>query len=82
MSVRVTPRAAADELALDGETLRARVHAPPVEGAANAALIALLAARLRIAKSGIQVERGATSRAKVVAIAGLSADEFWRRLGL
>jgi uncharacterized protein len=82
VSVLVTPRAASDELFLDGGVLRARLHAPPVEGAANAALVALLAARLRLPKSAIQLERGATSRSKVLAISSLSAEEFWRRLGL
>lgn len=81
MSVRVTPRAATDDLTYDQGILRAKLHAPPVDGAANAALIALLASRLRLPKRAVSIERGATAREKIVAIAGLSADEFWRRLG-
>lgn len=82
VSVRVTPRSAMDDLTYEQEMLRAKLHAPPVDGAANAALIALLATRLRLPKSVIRIERGTTAREKVVAIAGLSADEFWRRLGI
>ena len=81
LRLRVTPRAAADELIwIDGE-LRARLHAPPVDGAANAALLALLAARLRLPRGALRIHRGATARVKVVAIDGLSAAEFWRRIG-
>jgi uncharacterized protein (TIGR00251 family) len=80
--VRVVPRASRDELAREGDALRARLTAPPVEGAANAALVALLSERLRIPKRAVTVTRGARSREKLLAIAGLTAEEFWRRLGL
>lgn len=80
--LRVTPRAAADELTFERGELRARLHAPPVDGAANAALLALLSARLRVPRAALQIERGATARLKVVAITGLAAEEFWRRLDL
>jgi uncharacterized protein YggU (UPF0235/DUF167 family) len=62
--------------------LRVRVTAPPVDGAANEALLALLAARLRLPRRALALERGAAARRKVVAIAGLDAETFWRRLGL
>jgi uncharacterized protein (TIGR00251 family) len=81
VSVHVTPRASGDALSLAGDTLRIRLHAPPVEGAANAALLSFFAARLRIPKNSIQLERGANARVKVIAIADLSVEEFWRRLG-
>jgi uncharacterized protein YggU (UPF0235/DUF167 family) len=78
----VTPRAAHDELTLEGGELRARLHAPPVDGAANAALISLLAARLKLPKAALEIVRGATARRKTVAITGLTPDDFWRRLAL
>lgn len=79
--VRVFPRSSRNDLAIEADGLRARLAAPPVDGAANEALIALLAGRLRLPKRFVRVVRGATSRQKVVEIAGLSAEEFWRRLG-
>ncbi|HEV8190930.1 MAG TPA: DUF167 domain-containing protein [Ktedonobacterales bacterium] len=82
VAVRVTPRAARDDMALEGDRLCIRLHAPPVEGAANAALIELLAKRLGMPRRSVTLERGETSREKVLAIAGLSANEFWKRLGL
>lgn len=60
--------------------MRARLQAPPVEGAANEALITFLARRLRLPKRAVTIERGATSREKLVAVMGLTLDELWQRL--
>lgn len=81
IAVRVTPRASRDTLTLEGEhVIRARLTAPPVEGAANEALVTLLAARLRLPKRAITITRGASSRDKHVAIMGITADELRTRL--
>ncbi|RLQ89612.1 DUF167 family protein [Notoacmeibacter ruber] len=74
--VRLTPRAAHDRLegyveGADGQTyLTARVRAVPERGKANAALIALLADSLSIAKSDVTVISGPTSRLKRLELAG------------
>jgi uncharacterized protein YggU (UPF0235/DUF167 family) len=78
--IRLTPRAARAALTLEHGELRARLPAPPVEGAANAALVALLAERLGVPKRAIELVRGATVRHKLVAVSGLDAATFWRRL--
>jgi hypothetical protein len=52
-----------------GNRLRVRVMAAPVDGAANRAVIGLLAETLRIAPSRIELVRGATSRNKVFRVA-------------
>lgn len=82
VAIRVTPRASRDEITCEGGALRVRLRAPPVEGAANEALCALFAARLRLPKRSVALERGATSREKLLAITSLTPDDFWRRLGL
>jgi len=76
VEIRVVPRASRDELAGFDETgrLKVRLTAPPVEGAANRALIKLLAKRLGLSKSAVTVVRGETSRNKLVEIDGLSDD--------
>ena len=80
--VRLTPRAARDEVAgwQDG-VLRVRVTAPPVEGRANAALERLLAGALGLPKTAVRVVGGAQSRDKTVAVEGIAQEEALRRLG-
>ena len=77
INVRVHPRASRNCVAgyRDG-ILRVSVTAVPQDGRANAALLELLAGTLGIAKSRLHVVRGHTSRAKVVAVAGLSGEEI------
>ena len=50
-----------------------RVTAPPVDGKANAALCALVAARVGVPRSRVRVVRGATGRDKVVRVEGVDA---------
>jgi uncharacterized protein (TIGR00251 family) len=78
--VRVLPRSSRNELTIEADGLRVRLTAPPVEGAANEALIALVAERLRLPKRSVRVARGAASRQKTLEITGLSGEEFWQRL--
>ena len=69
VSVHVQPRASRSEIVgLHGAALKVRLQAPPVEGAANDALIALLAERLNVPRRAVRVVSGATSRAKTVEI--------------
>ncbi len=79
--VRVTPRAARNELAgWQDDVLRVRVTAPPVEGKANASVARLVAAALGVPKSAVGIVSGATTREKLVEVAGLAQDEALRRL--
>jgi uncharacterized protein (TIGR00251 family) len=78
----VTPRSQRERLACVGGKLRVWLHAPPVEGAANEALIELFARLLNLPRRALTLERGATTRLKTVAVEGLSAEELRRRLGL
>ena len=73
--IRLIPRAGRDEIAgeRDGAVL-IRIAAPPVDGKANAALIAFVATTLGMPKSAVRIVRGETSRDKVVAIDGLTAN--------
>lgn len=80
VSVRVTPRARRNALALEGGVLRAWLMAPPVEGAANAALLALLAERLALPKRAVTLVRGETAREKLVAIEGITTEVFRQRI--
>lgn len=87
LTVRLTPRAGADRIegwAMDAAgrpVLKVRVAAPPVDGAANAALIALLAKALKRPKSAISLLTGDTARIKRLEIDGLSEAEVTAAFG-
>src|SRR5439155_17393909 len=80
LKVRLTPGAGADHIdgVVDG-VLRVRVAALPVDGAANEALVRLLAATLRVAARRVVIVRGALSRAKVVEVEGLAREALRSR---
>ena len=83
LRLRVQPRASREEVVgVSGDAIRVRLTAPPVEGAANEALIRFLALRLEVPRSAVELVSGLTGRTKLVAVAGLSAEETGRRLGL
>ena len=73
--VKVIPRAKRDEIAgREGNVLKVRLNAPPVEGRANEALIKFFADRLGIARGQVEIVRGKTSRHKVVQVRGVTAE--------
>jgi uncharacterized protein (TIGR00251 family) len=75
LDVYIQPRASKTELAgMHGGSIKIRVAAPPVENAANQALIEFIAERLGIAKRCVRVVSGAASRKKILEIDGVSAD--------
>jgi hypothetical protein len=79
--VRVIPRARKTEI--DGErdgALVVRVAAPPVEGAANDALVGFFADALRLPRRAIAIVGGEHSRVKRISITGATLDEI-RALG-
>jgi uncharacterized protein (TIGR00251 family) len=86
MSVRIEvylqPRASKTELAgMHGGVIKIRIAAPPVENAANLALIDFIAQHLGIAKRSVRVVSGGASRRKVLEIDGVSAELVAARLG-
>lgn len=79
LALRLTPRAArngVDGIVSDADgrpLLKLRLVAPPVEGAANEALIAFLAKTLSLRKADIAIRSGETGRIKILHLAGDSA---------
>jgi uncharacterized protein (TIGR00251 family) len=75
--VRVQPRASREAIeGVRNGALLVRLTAPPAEGAANAALIKLLARCLRIPSSAVTIARGASARDKTVDITGIGPQEI------
>lgn len=74
LSLHIQPGAKKTEVAgLHGEALKIRLHAPPVDGKANEALVAYLAERLGVPKARVILESGQTSRSKRLRVVGVSA---------
>jgi uncharacterized protein (TIGR00251 family) len=89
LSVKVIPRSKRNSVEWESgesgesgerEGLRVRLTAAPVDGAANEALVALLAERLGVPKRQVVVVRGAKSRQKVVEVVGLKLEDIRQRL--
>ena len=82
LRIRVQPRASANQIVgQHGDALRVRLTAPPVDGAANVALVELLAKTFGIPKQGVTIVAGASSRTKVVELAGVTVERVNQLLG-
>ncbi len=80
-SVRLMPRGGADRV--DGVSedgvLQARVAAPAVGGAANSALVRLLADELDVSRTSVRLVAGATGRHKLIVVEGVTAEGVSQR---
>jgi uncharacterized protein (TIGR00251 family) len=74
--VQVHPHSRRARLSFSGDVLHVWVTAPPVEGAANDAVIALIATTLGIPRRQVQIVRGATARHKRVSITGIASADL------
>ena len=82
VAIKLQPRASSNSIGpAAGNELRVRVTAPPLEAAANDALIRLLADRLDWPRSRIELVRGHTSRHKLVKIYGIQSQAVAEKLG-
>lgn len=78
-TVRVQPRASRSEVVgLHDGALRVRVQAPPAEGAANDALMVLLAKLLDVPRKQLRIVAGVTSRSKVIEVDGIDPERIER----
>lgn len=81
LAVKVQPRAPRESVgAAQGTELKITVTAPPVDAAANEALVRFLAERLDCPRGTIRILRGATSRHKVLLLRGLQPGDVAARL--
>jgi uncharacterized protein (TIGR00251 family) len=81
LSIKLQPRASANAIGepLGGE-LRVKVTAPPVDSAANEALVRFLAETLNCPRRHVELVRGHTSRHKVIMLHGLTTEAVLERL--
>ncbi|MFC2022321.1 DUF167 domain-containing protein [Chloroflexota bacterium] len=80
--VQVQPNASQNRVArFEDGVLHLRIAAPPVKGKANRELIAFLSDILGVPKSNLTIEKGMTSKRKIVAIEGLAQQQVTELLG-
>lgn len=83
IQIHVVPRASKSAVCgMQGEALKIRLNAPPVDGKANKALCAFVAELLKIPSRQVQLVAGETSRQKMIHVAGLSPEAIQSQLGL
>ncbi len=82
LAIKLQPRASRNEIGeMLGDELRIKVTAPPVDAAANEALVRLLAEQLDCPRSQVSLIRGQTSRHKTIKIYGLKMEDALKKLG-
>jgi uncharacterized protein len=82
LAVKVQPRASRNAIhGLHGAELKISVTAPPVDSAANEALVRFLAEELGCSRGSVSLIRGETSRHKTLLLQGLAASEIAVKLG-
>jgi len=75
--ITVQPRGSRNEIAgLQGDAMKIRLTAPPVEGAANKMCVEFLAKSLNVRKSVVEIIRGRTSRSKKVLVRSATRKEI------
>ncbi|NQW20549.1 MAG: DUF167 domain-containing protein [Chloroflexi bacterium] len=82
IAVRLQPRASRDEILgwREDGVLRARVKAPPVDGAANNALVQIVAKALGVPRNKVMLVSGVTTRNKILVVEGLTNEVISERL--
>lgn len=80
-AVKVIPRASKNQIVgIEGDAIKIRLNAPPVEGKANDALIAFLAEKLGVPRSNVEIIVGETSRRKVIRVRGATVQQVEEKL--
>jgi uncharacterized protein (TIGR00251 family) len=81
VSVRIQPRSSKNGVTrMEDGSLKIRLTAPPVDGAANEALVKFLSETLSVSKSHVEIVSGHTSREKRISISGMSEADVIRLL--
>ena len=77
LSIKVVPRSGKNQIdGKEGDEVKIRLNAPPVDGKANQALVKFLAASLRVSQRQVEIVAGISSRHKIVRITGVTAEQI------
>ena len=83
IKLHVNPRGSKNEIVRkEGDVYYLKITAPPVDGAANAAVLKFMAAKLGVKKNAVRLVSGEKSREKVIEVEGLGEEEITEKIGL
>lgn len=74
--LKIIPNSSRDDIFMDGDILKVKITAQPVENKANKALIEFLSKKLKTAKSNIQIIKGELNKEKTLLISGVDEEKF------
>lgn len=74
--LKILPNSSQNDIFFDGEFLKVKITAQPIENKANKALIEFLAKKLKIAKSNIQILKGELNKEKTLLIQRINEEKF------
>lgn len=74
--LKIIPNSSRNEIFFDGDILKVKITAQPIENKANKALIEFLSKNLKIAKSNIQILKGELNKEKTLLIEGFTEESF------
>lgn len=80
VSIKVIPKSGRSELKFEGNLLKVWLKAAPEDGKANDELVRTLAKRFDLARSGIEIVRGKSTKNKTVDITGITVEEMKKTL--
>ncbi len=81
-TIRVVPRASKSEVVGEIEgSLKVRISAPPVDGAANVEVVKVLAKAFGVAKSNVSIVSGETSKTKRIRVVGATPEQLRQLAG-
>lgn len=81
LTIKVIPKSGRSELKFDGNTLKVWLKSAPTDGKANEELVRILADKLDVSRSGIEILRGFSSKTKTVDISGITIEEIKKIVG-
>ena len=80
INIHVQPKSSQAKIVLEDNRIRVWVNAPPIDGAANDAIIKLFSKTIKVAKGKIEIIKGQSSREKTLRIEGFTEKEIYERL--
>ncbi len=75
LRIKISPNSSKNQVMIDGDVIKIKVTAQPIEGKANKAVIEYLSKQIKIPKTSIEIVKGDTSKEKTLFIRTSDSDK-------